>query len=151
MHMKATISGKQLGTMLTIPANEWQNLGNALRLRIITRTRMQNVDADGMPFHAYSEGYAKAKAKHGGLMSGGRVNLTGTAAGSKMLDNIAVQVQATINPRLTLHFATAGKAQIALYHMGEGRVDREFFALSEDDVDYSVTYLKGRLRLTSGL
>jgi hypothetical protein len=151
MHMKATISGKQLGTMLTIPANEWQNLGNALRLRIITRTRLQNVDANGAPFHAYSVGYAKAKAKHGGLSGGGRVNLTGTKAGPKMLDNIAVLVHAQTNPRLTLRFASAGKAQIALYHMGEGRVDREFFALSEDDVDYSVNYLKGRLRLTRGL
>lgn len=147
MHMKATISGKQLASALVIPEREWRNLGNGLRLRIIQRTRGRSTDADGAPFQPYSEGYKRQKAKAGGMIGGGRVNLTGTAAGPKMLDNITVlAASATTNPRVTLGFALAGKDQLARYHMGEGRVDRLFFALSDDDLDYGVSYIKQRLQ-----
>ena len=149
MHMKATITGKQLARTIAVPDAEWRNLGNALRLRILTRTRARGVDADGASFAPYSEGYKIAKGKQGGMIGGGRVNLTGTTAGPKMLDTMMVTTQATINPRITISFALADKAQIAQYHMGEGRVDRLFFALGDDDVTYSVDYLRRRLQATT--
>jgi hypothetical protein len=147
MHMKATISGKALASTLAIPESEWRNLGNALRLRIITRTRAHSQDADGAGFQPYSPGYAAAKAKKGGITGGGRVNLTGAGAGAKMLDNITVlQTSATTNPRVSLGFALADKNRIANYHMGEGRVDRLFFAFSDDDQEFGVDYLRKRLQ-----
>ena len=149
MHVKATIKGKALASQVQIPVRAWQDLGNRMRLRIIMRTRGRGVDADGAPFEPYSPGYAKTKAKRGGMIGGGRVNLTGVTAGPKMLDDIAVlQVSATNNPRLILGFATAGKATIARYHMGEGRVDREFFALSDDDMDDAHSYLRAQIART---
>lgn len=145
MHMKATITGKQLAASLVIPEREWRNLGNTLRTRIITRTRRQGVDADGNRFEGYSDGYKAAKAKRGG--NTGHVDLTGVKAGMRMLDNITVlAASATTNPRVTLGFAVSEKDRIARYHMGEGRVDRLFFALSDEDLDYGVSYIKQRLQ-----
>lgn len=146
MHMTAKISGPKLSTLVGFPGPEdWNHIGNGLRLRIINRTRSRNVDADLRPFEPYSPGYAAAKAKRGGLVGGGRVNLTGVRAGARMLDNIVFRSNATANPRVVLSFGLAEKATIASYHMGEGRVDRTFFALSEDDMDWIVKYLKDRL------
>ena len=150
MHMKATITGKQLAGIVAVPARVWFNAGNGLRLRIIDRTRRQNVDADGAPFEAYSEGYKKAKGKKSGLSGGGRVDLTGAGGGPKMLNNIVLTARATNNPRIQLYFATAEKAQIAQYHMGEGRVDRKFFAMSDDDTDYIVNYVKNWAKTGAG-
>ena len=147
MHVKATITGKPLASALGITAREWTNLGNLLRDRVVLRTRRQHVDADLVPFHAYSEGYKRTKGKKGGLLGGGSVDLTGAGGGPKMLNDIVVRsASATTNPRLVLGFATSGKDQIARYHMGEGRVDRLFFALSDADVDYATTYIRGRLK-----
>lgn len=145
MHMKATIVGKRLADLVAIPTRVWFDAGTELRTRIVTRTRARGVDADGAPFQPYSEGYAKAKAKHGGMIGGGRVNLTGTKAGPKMLDTMLVKASATTNPRITILFSLAEKAAIASYHMGEGRVDRLFFALSDDDIDYAVDYIRRRM------
>jgi hypothetical protein len=146
MRMKATVTGKALASTLVVSADDWRSLGNALRLRLITRTRGQGVDADGSVFAPYSEGYKLAKAKKGGMIGGGRVNLTGAGAGAKMLDAIAVlSTSATRNPRLVLGFALADKDRIAHYHMGEGRVDRLFFALSDEDEEYCMSYLRQRL------
>jgi len=142
MHMKATITGKQLAGIVAVPPRVWFNAGAGLRLRIIQRTRARGVDADGAAFAPYSEGYKKAKAKKGGLLGGGRVNLTGAGAGAKMLDTILVKSQATANPRIELSFALSSKEQIAQYHMGEGRVDRKFFAMSDDDEQYIVNYVR---------
>jgi hypothetical protein len=161
MHMKATISGGSLAGVVTVPAREWMNLGNALKIRIVNRTRAKNVDADMVPFKAYSPGYAKTKSERSiasratklvrrRLVSAApslRVNLTGVSSGQRMLDNIVVQrASAVDNPRLVLGFANAKKAEIALYHMGEGRVDREFFALSEQDIAFATDYIKARLQ-----
>jgi hypothetical protein len=134
MRMSVTVKGRPLARQIQIPREDWHRIGNELRTRIITRTRLKNVDADGVPFAAYSEGYAKAKAKAGGVAT--RVNLTGVRAGARMLDNIAVTANAVTNPRILLNFALERKAEIARYHMGEGRVDRRFFALSDEDESY---------------
>lgn len=145
MHMVATLTGKRLSDAIRVPERVWLDAGTELRRRIIQRTRGRNVDADGAPFEPYSPGYARAKAKKGGLTGGGRVNLTGAAAGPKMLDNMAVRASATTNPRISITFALAEKARIASYHMGEGRVDRLFFALSDEDLDYAVGFIRQRL------
>jgi hypothetical protein len=150
MHMRATITGKSLASHLVVPEQEWRNLGNALRLRIIQRTRMRGEDADGATFQPYSAGYAKAKGKRGGLIGGGRVNLTGVSAGVKMLDAITVlSASAVTNPRVVVGFALTDKDQIAQYHMGEGRVDRKFFALSDDDLDFGVAYIRKRVQAST--
>ncbi len=145
MHMVAHLTGKRLSDAIAIPKRVWLEAGTELRRRIIQRTRGRNVDADGVPFEAYSAGYARAKAKRGGVGVGGRVNLTGAAAGPKMLDNLAVRASATQNPRISITFALAEKARIASYHMGEGRVDRLFFALSDEDLDYAVGFIRQRM------
>lgn len=145
MHVKATIKGKPLAGALIIPEREWRNLGNAFRTRIINRTRRQGVDADGRTFEGYSDGYKAAKAKRGGNAS--RVDLTGVRGGMRMLDNITVlSASATTNPRVTVGFAVADKDRIARYHMGEGRVDRLFFALSDEDLEFGVGYIRERMR-----
>lgn len=145
MHMTAKISGPKLADLVRIPPRVWGDAGKELRDRIRMRTRSSGVDADGKPFAPYSEGYARAKAKHGGMVGGGRVNLTSTKAGSHMLDTMLVRASADRNPRITIFFSLAEKAVIASYHMGEGRVDREFFALSDEDVDYAVSYIRQRM------
>ena len=145
MHMVAHLTGKRLSDAIRVPERVWLDAGTELRRRIIQRTRGRNVDADGAPFEPYSEGYARAKAKKGGVGGGGRVNLTGAAAGPKMLDGMVVRASATQNPRITITFALAEKARIASYHMGEGRVDRLFFALSDEDVDDTVGFIRARM------
>ena len=145
MHMKATIVGKRLADLVAIPPRVWFDAGTELRTRIVTRTRARGVDADGAPFTPYTEGYAKAKAKHGGMIGGGRVNLTGTKSGPKMLDTMVVKASATTNPRITIFFSLAEKAEVMNYHMKDGRVLRKFFALSDDDVDYAVDYIRKRM------
>jgi hypothetical protein len=138
--MTARIEGKRLADIVAVPPRVWFNVGNGLRLRIVTRTRVESVDADGHAFADYSEGYKRFKAKKAGMV--GRVNLTGPGAGPKMLDNIKVTARANTNPRIELWFATAEKATIAQYHMGDGRVDRKFFGLSDADIDYVVDYVR---------
>jgi hypothetical protein len=142
MHMRAVIKGPRLADLVAIPPRVWHNAGVEARDRIRTRTRAKGVDADGAPFAPYSEGYAKAKAKRSKLSTVGRVNLTGVRAGSRMLDTMLVKASATQNPRITIFFSLAEKAEIASYHMGEGRVDREFFALSDADVDAIVARVR---------
>ena len=150
MHMKATITGKDLAVGIAIPAATWEAIGNELKVRIVNRTRYKHVDADGKAFEPYSEGYAKAKAKRGGMIGGGAVNLTGVRAGARMLDDITVlSVSGTTNPRLRVGFALAEKDQLARYHMGEGRVDRLFFGLDETDKDYAVNFVRKRLGMTT--
>lgn len=146
--LKASVSGRRLADIVAVTAEDWKAAGNGLRLRIITRTRGHGVDANGRSFEPYSEGYKRAKAKRAGMV--GRVNLTGVKAGGRMLDDITVKANASANPRITLSFATAAKDQIAQYHMGEGRVDREFFALSEADLDYVIDFIRNRLNKRQG-
>lgn len=137
--LKATISGKRLADCIAIPAEAWQQVGSKLRQNIQWRTRLGN-DADGHAFEPYAEGYAAYRKKHG--WSTGRVTLRTGRAGSHMLDDITFVTQATTNPRVTLFFASAAKAEIAQYHMGEGRVDRLFFKLSPQDLDEAVDILR---------
>lgn len=131
MKMKASISGRKLGDVLKLDRATWQEVGNTLRANIQARTR-QGVDADGQPFEPYSEGYAAAKAKQG---ASSRVNLTSTQAGRHMMTDLKVTVQTERNPRVVIDFATSEKAKLAHFHMGEGKVDREFFGMNEHDED----------------
>ena len=97
---------------------------------IVERTRSGR-DKDGSGFTAYSPGYAIAKTKAGA--SATPVNLTGWRAGVRMLDTI--QVLRATDRTATIGFVTARKAEIATYHLGEGRVLRDFFDLSKGFAD----------------
>ena len=153
MHMRVQITGKLLASSAIPPPEAWTRLGNALRERIIIRTRGRSVDADGTPFAPYSDGYAARKRKAGATT---RVTLMGIGAklpgGSvvpgktRMLDNMAVVTNATANPRVLIKFSDTQKAELMTYHMYDGRVLRKFFALSDDDVDYAVDFLRKVMR-----
>lgn len=116
---------------IKVPQRVWSRIGMMVRENISKRTRA-GVDADGATFEGYSEGYLKQKKKAGGA-SGSRVNLKSVKAGGHMMTDMVVVTHASGSIKATVKFASAAKATIAQYHMGEGRVDREFFAVSDED------------------
>ena len=154
MHMKVRITGGKLAGAAQPPPAAWKRLGNLLRERIILRTRSKHVDANGQPFAPYSEGYAALKRKAGTTTAVTLVGIGAKVPGrsfvpgkTRMLDDIVATVYPT-NPRLVIGFGSSGTATIARYHMGEGRVDREFFALSDDDVDFAQRFIGSALKQT---
>lgn len=142
---RVIVSGASLESKIAMPAETWREVGTALRLRIIQRTR-KGMDADGRTFAPYSDGYRKAKAKQG---APSRVNLTSTDAGGHMLDAIAVETPTGGDVKVRLAFATSEKAKLAHYHMGDGRVDREFFLTSDDDAAAIMALIRKRLKSAS--
>jgi hypothetical protein len=146
MHMSVTIKGAKLSSQIAIPDAVWQRIGKRLVENIKTRTA-HGVDADGGAFEPYSEGYAKYKAKYGStrvnLRSQGPIKRSGGTV--HMMDNLVARTNATQNPRITIQFALTKKAEIAQYHMGEGRVDRLFFGLSDADADIAEQMVRTHL------
>lgn len=116
-----------------------REIGNLATEDIVERTRGGR-DKGGMSFRAYSPGYAAYKQKVGGSSS--PVNLTSPKAGVHMLDTIGpTEVSAKT---VTIAFTDALKAQIAAYHLGDGRVLRDFWGVSQAFLDRAVQAITAR-------
>jgi len=121
--------------MRLVPKPNFDKLGEALIMKkdlhtfsmdlitaIRNRTQTQNVDFRGKPFKAYTTPYSRRKGSKS-------VNLTGTKAGSRMLNSMKKYVRGN---KGFVHFADANKNDIAVYN-SEGKYKREFFEIGKED------------------
>lgn len=77
-----------LNQLQLVTAQDMKQIGLFVRERIVRRTQA-GMDANGQPFRAYSEGYAKQKAK---ALGAGPVNLQ--VSGAMLNDLTIVDVRA---------------------------------------------------------
>lgn len=113
-------------------------LGLAVIRIIMDRTR-EGKDVSGAPFKAYNEQYAKRRQKKTNFPPT-PVNLTATVEREQRMmstDNIIHEVNGDYNS-VMVFMNYPEKEQLAYYHhisgAGKGRVIREFFDLSDDEV-----------------
>ena len=83
MSVKVTRNFPALTDLELVTKEDMRELGLLARERILTRT-LQGVDANGAPFQAYSEGYAKQKRA---ALGTDRVNLQ---VSGRMLNDIQI-------------------------------------------------------------
>lgn len=142
--MPVKITVNTVGKLAALPLSDeslMTEVGQLAIRRIHSRTSAGK-DVDGAPFQPLSGGYAKARTKQG---LGTTSNLTLSGA---MLNAMTI---AEVGPRkVSIGFATgggrgasrgtliqksrsAGANFKATMHMGDGRVERKFFALSDED------------------
>jgi len=121
------------GTGMTLtPIPNFGKLGNSLmtkkdilKLAIDTttsirkRTKEQGVDFRGTPFKNYTKPYAIRKGQS-------FVNLTGTSAGSRMLNSMK---QTATGKKGFIYFGDSDKNNLAIYNSKL----REFFEIGKDD------------------
>lgn len=152
MPVKVTSTVGKLSNLVQIDERVTSEIGTFANRRIRTRTESGR-DVNGAPFAPLSESYAKARARAG---VGTRSNLT--LSGAMLNDQ---QVTKVTRRMATISFVTqdntparggtmisrsrqTGANLKARMHNGDGRVNREFFALNDDDIR-AITDAVGRV------
>ncbi len=116
-----------------ITAQLLADLAEEARSAILRRTA-RGLDYKGMPFKSYSRRWMAERRKRGKQTSRVDLNFTG-----RMLSDVLTRIDPA-NGRAVVSFGGSGTgSRLAYYHhvsgAGSSRVRREFFALSEGDVE----------------